>query len=918
METKDLPPWLGLGKSKSLDPRELQGKELGDPTNLQNMGISKLCHPQRQGELEPQDLRGAAVLHSGTLQELPPKHIEGPRFQQELECGTQKTGQVEIEPTQVQGPLRNRGGDLCSQELKGAQIFYSKECGELEKFPLQSETLQIQGFVQREPESQELVEPQSLDPQEKREVQSPPLLRNLLRKSKTLGHWTPTRGDGLVQRPESLHDQPVKEPLQGLVGQKSQNTQGQSQLDQRTLDIAEGTPGSLDSHREGYKMEAESIKSPRSLPVSQDFLREQRDEMFVAQPVSLPQTLPPHKAPQVDLEQLPELEGFYHELEALQPQGLRSGEAQQPQENRDFGEPEKQAAAEPQGTMGLEIPQEWRGSESHQPPPTDQEATETRETRQGQQMIPQPPPSQKGVEGLCQPPGRRVRSPKLKAPQKIPGQECSPEASAEVPGVSEPHVFQSQESMEPQAEWGSLKAEGSMAQLEPAPTEPHKQHRLELWGVLLGRSKSLDPQELTRTQDLEDTRGMRRAGEDPRSQDSEMPSPQEPPYYQPQQTLQPHSSFPNRQGTPEEVRDPNTLFRQNLREPKVHGMGDHFQVEDGVQRHLPEGAKLCRVCRQQELQGEVGALDSQGTEGPRAFQSQEQRLKEALSAEGPQPRMLSAPGMYHSDRGDLEPGVPSRRLEASPLWEQAPIGTWKSTAMAMLSPPSPGEHDEESLWTPAALGVGLSRESSICIAQPERRSGVSWDGEVDMSSTGSMISPFWEESAAYSEADSSSMAMAGSSRSAAAEEAGGHQPPRPRPPCREKAFVWLSRQEKEAALRRLAELQAEGERRHQRDKERQTLRFQERLSIAKHRKSEDDLLGSSPAEFWPLPSEYEGQQDQAGQKTAVKRHLEKVKRERTYVMQSKRERNTLRFKELLNPLVAEGEETPEQEQPGDS
>ncbi|CAI5786619.1 Hypothetical predicted protein [Podarcis lilfordi] len=922
METKDLPPWLGLGKSKSLDPRELQGKELGDPTNLQNMGISKSCHPQRQGELEPQDLRGAAVLHSGTLQELPPNHIQGPQFQPELECGTQKTGQVEKEPPQVQGSLRNRGGVLSSQELKGAQIFHSKECEELEELPLQkssqSETLQIQGFVQREAEPQELVEPQSLDPQEKREVQSPPLLRNLPRKSKTLGHWTPTRGDGLVHRPESPRDQPVKEPLQGLVGQKSQNTQGQSQLDQRTLDIAEGTPGSLDSHREGYRMEAESIKSPRSLPVSQDFLQEQRDEMIVAQPVSLPQSLPPHKAPQVDLEQLPELEGFYHELEALQPQGLRTGEAQQPQENRDFGEPEKQAATEPQGTMGLEIPQEWRGSESHQPPTTDQEATETRETRQGQQMIPQPPPSQKGVEGPCQPPGRRVRSPKLKAPQKIPGQECSPEASAEVPGVSEPHVFQSQESMEPQAEWGSLKAEGSMAQLEPAPTEPHEQPRLELWGVLLGRSKSLDPQELTRTQDLEDTRGMRRAGEDPCSQDSEMPSPREPPTYQPQQALQPHSNFPNRQGTPEEVRDPNTLFCQNLREPKVHGMGDHFQAEDGVERHLPEGAKLCRVCRQQELQGEVGALDSQGTEGPRAFQSQEQRLKEALPAEGPQPRMLSAPGMHHSDQGDLEPGALSRRLEASPLWEQAPIGTWKPTAMAMLSPPSPGERDEEPVWTPAALAVGLSRESSICIAQPERRSGVSWDGEVDMSSTVSMISPFWEEPTAYSEADSGSRAMAGSSRSAAAEEAGGHQPPRPRPPCREKAFVWLSRQEKEAALRRLAELQAEGERRHQRDKERQTLRFQERLSIAKHRKSEDDLLGSSPAEFWPLPSENEGQQDQAGQKTAVKRHLEKVKRERTYVMQSKRERNTLRFKELLNPLVAEGEEIPEQEQTGDS
>lgn len=50
------------------------------------------------------------------------------------------------------------------------------------------------------------------------------------------------------------------------------------------------------------------------------------------------------------------------------------------------------------------------------------------------------------------------------------------------------------------------------------------------------------------------------------------------------------------------------------------------------------------------------------------------------------------------------------------------------------------------------------------------------------------------------------------------------QPPPPRPPRREKAFIRLSRQEKEEALQRLADLQAEGERRHQRDKERQILR----------------------------------------------------------------------------------------------
>lgn len=48
--------------------------------------------------------------------------------------------------------------------------------------------------------------------------------------------------------------------------------------------------------------------------------------------------------------------------------------------------------------------------------------------------------------------------------------------------------------------------------------------------------------------------------------------------------------------------------------------------------------------------------------------------------------------------------------------------------------------------------------------------------------------------------------------------------PRPPPPRREKAFIWFSQQEQEETLQRLVELQAEGERRHQRDKERQNLR----------------------------------------------------------------------------------------------
>ncbi|KAL8222555.1 UNVERIFIED_CONTAM: hypothetical protein K2H54_077423, partial [Gekko kuhli] len=250
---------------------------------------------------------------------------------------------------------------------------------------------------------------------------------------------------------------------------------------------------------------------------------------------------------------------------------------------------------------------------------------------------------------------------------------------------------------------------------------------------------------------------------------------------------------------------------------------------------------------------------------------------------------------FQGQRGDGD--LRAQRGEVRQPEEEA-AETRKAPAVTAFSPPSPGRHEAEELtWEPAALSVGLSRESSSGEARPGRASRLSWrppeEEGVPAEGEGATEPPLPES-----------------------QQARPWKVPSPRPPRREKAFIWLSRQEQEEALQQLAELRAEGELRHRRDKERQILRFQERLSIAKHRKSEDDLLGSSPAERWTPPAEHHGQ-DQGGQKTAVKRHLEKVKRERTYVMQSKRERNMLRFKELLDPLVAPGEENPEPGQPRD-
>ncbi|XP_077196551.1 uncharacterized protein LOC143838692 isoform X2 [Paroedura picta] len=251
------------------------------------------------------------------------------------------------------------------------------------------------------------------------------------------------------------------------------------------------------------------------------------------------------------------------------------------------------------------------------------------------------------------------------------------------------------------------------------------------------------------------------------------------------------------------------------------------------------------------------------------------------------PQELSRPQDFPGQRA--EEGPPAEQGEVRQL-EQEAVETRRSPAVTLLSPPSPGRDEEGLTWEPAPLSVGISQESSVAEIQPGRASGLSWQA------------PEEGEPAEGEGATGPSLPEDPQART--------WQLPSPRPPRREKAFIWLSRQEQEEALQQLAKLRAEGELRHRRDMERQTLRFQERLSIAKRRRSEDDPLGSSPAERWTPPTEHLGQ-DQAGRKTAVKCHLEKVKRERTYVMQSKRERNTLCFKELLDPLVVPGEESPE-------
>ncbi|XP_062316789.1 uncharacterized protein LOC134020644 [Osmerus eperlanus] len=128
---------------------------------------------------------------------------------------------------------------------------------------------------------------------------------------------------------------------------------------------------------------------------------------------------------------------------------------------------------------------------------------------------------------------------------------------------------------------------------------------------------------------------------------------------------------------------------------------------------------------------------------------------------------------------------------------------------------------------------------------------------------------------------------------------------------RERTREPVSVMERERTMRSLVDMQKKVEHKQQRDRERQLLRVQERLSIIHNRKSEEDLLGLKQKDRLRHLTHNLPQEDKSQQKTVVRERLEQVRRERSYVMQSKRDRNTAGFKELLAPVVLQGAETEE-------
>nr|XP_055030962.1 uncharacterized protein LOC129419806 [Misgurnus anguillicaudatus] len=117
--------------------------------------------------------------------------------------------------------------------------------------------------------------------------------------------------------------------------------------------------------------------------------------------------------------------------------------------------------------------------------------------------------------------------------------------------------------------------------------------------------------------------------------------------------------------------------------------------------------------------------------------------------------------------------------------------------------------------------------------------------------------------------------------------------------------------QREATMQCLVNIQRRAERRWQRDRDRQLLRVQERLAIVQSRKADEDLLGLTQEDSLRHLTDTLRQEDEQQQKTLVKEKLEQMRRERSCILQTRRERNTAGFKELIAPTAQRMAETEE-------
>ncbi|XP_048358414.1 uncharacterized protein LOC125435933 [Sphaerodactylus townsendi] len=245
--------WRIVGKSKSLDPRELQflqseALRKSEFSKLPDTSSTKIGQPQRKPPDDPMDIHSQLLPIHGLI--LKDQVIRQPQDRGDRE-GPQE---MELAPPQAQEPLRTQGEILSSQELEDAQIFCPKRC---EGTEAGEEFSQVSRAAERHPEAAEvqgLMEPKPLTPQENRDVESPAPLKGLLRKSKTFGPQRRTRKDSFNVQSVGKSHSGQHTPTTPLQGQASPRIQGPSKESQEMLKDFEGTleppvPEDAEAHR---------------------------------------------------------------------------------------------------------------------------------------------------------------------------------------------------------------------------------------------------------------------------------------------------------------------------------------------------------------------------------------------------------------------------------------------------------------------------------------------------------------------------------------------------------------------------------------------------------------------------------------------------------------------------------------------
>ncbi|XP_070611085.1 uncharacterized protein [Erythrolamprus reginae] len=901
--------WWPLGKSKSLDFREYQmpclKSLLGelDYSKPQKMPSANLSQPQRSLQDEQWKCK-TPMIYSETqpIEDLISKDEIGQR--EENSCADQKTEHMEQEAQKFQELLKHEREITTSDKIEDIQMFCSKEYKEAPQLLANSQSLKeplsIDQCMPIESESQRPRKPLDLDHQGERNLQSPPLLKNPLRKSKEFGYEEQTsRVDPQIQdvqgkeEPGEWHRlyverqlllQRFEVPTPQIIQEISNPEVLQHQEIANVESIGQST-GQPSCPREVHEIEMESIKSKISLHANQEPPQEQEDTVVPQH--SIPHVVLPCDSPQLGLKFLQELGRLHNELSTLSPlQEVKDGKAICPQSAKGSSQPQQQMPAEPQINRGSQVLKHQKLSSATSPQPS----PSTGDFSEASKMQLQSSQSQgpDWMPGIKKESVRSMRSPMKKAPQMVQHQEDLSKKPIMVPGMKDRPLLQSLENVEAKIMdlQEPISLEGKVREKEPMVTELQEDHPSIMQEALMAKSKSLEPQSLLRTQKFQHEKTKTIEGFLP-SLDKEVATKSSRSISQGPLNIQAEAISSQSQEFVTKQKNQSILLAQK---EKAQQVDQHYQ-EKYVRLKLQERRKL-KSWKDQKL----GSLQLQRMKENQAFQ--EWRKARTLGAEGTQPRDRSTHEKGLLNLAEREPEDDSRRLQR--FWEQK---TTETTAMTLLSPTSHGK-PSETMWEPSSLNVDIFIETSFDADQPSSSSS---EDNVRIRVTCPGDSPSLEKSTDQPWPSEPNPKAIGGFHGEGME---GQPPLPPRPPTREKANIWLSPQDKRDMLQRLAESQAEGERRRWRDKERQALRFQERLLIAKCRRSKEDLLRDNPADRWPRASSTSKGQDEAGQKMAVKTHLEKIKRERTYIMQSKRERNTLKFKELLDPLVARREEKP--------